>query len=51
MKWEEYAENYRRIAKLQEKSDEYCIYQLEYAHQLFIKNLPIIYSPEHFFLL
>lgn len=51
MDWKEYANNYIKIAKLQGKDNEYCIHQLEYAHELFIHDLPVIYSPEHFCLL
>lgn len=47
MTWIEYVQNYREIAKLEGKSDEYCIKQLDYAKVLFDQNLPIIYSQKH----
>lgn len=47
MKWNEYESNYIRMAKLQGKTEEYCILQLEYAKILFDQNLPIIYNQEH----
>lgn len=47
MKWKEYEYNYIRMAKLQGKSDSYCISQLEYAKNLFDGGFPIIYNQEH----
>ena len=51
MIWEEYEKNYREIAKLEGKSDDYCINQLCYAKKLFDQGLPIIYSQKHLSLL
>ena len=47
MNWNEYENNYIKLAKLNGKSDEYCINQLEYAKHLFEQDLPVIYSQEH----
>ena len=47
MNWNEYENNYIRLAKLNSKSDEYCIKQLEYAKRLFEQDLPVIYNQEH----
>lgn len=47
MNWNEYENNYIRLAKLNDKSDEYCIKQLEYAKRLFGQDLPVIYTQEH----
>lgn len=47
MKWTEYESNYIRRAKLQDKGEEYCIVQLEYAKKLFDQDLPVIYNQEH----
>ena len=51
MKWNDYEKNYIAIAKLNGKTDEYCIRQLEYAKKLFDKKLPIIYNQSHLCLL
>lgn len=48
MKWNEYENNYIQMAKMQGKSEEYCIQQLKYARKLFDNNFPIIYNPLHF---
>lgn len=48
MKWNQYEKNYIQMAKIQGKSEEYCIQQLEYAKQLFDKNFPVIYNQVHF---
>lgn len=47
MKWNEYENNYIRKAKMQGKTEEYCIKQLEYAKKLFDNDFPIIYNQEH----
>lgn len=47
MNWNEYENNYIRMAKLQGKTDNYCIEQLEYAQKLYNNNVPIIYCQEH----
>lgn len=47
MTWNEYKDNYIRLARLNGKTDEYCINQLEYAKKLFDKGVPIIYNQEH----
>lgn len=47
MKWSQYKELYLKLARLQEKSEEYCIKQLEYAKRLFDADLPVIYSQKH----
>ena len=51
MIWNQYEENYIRLAKINGKSNNYCINQLEYAKELFDKDLPIIYNQEHLCLL
>lgn len=48
MKWNEYENNFIQIAKMQGKTEEYCIQQLEYAKKLFANNFPIIYNQVHF---
>lgn len=47
MKWEEYEKNFIGLAKLNDKSEEYCIKYLEYAKILFKNKVPIIYNQEH----
>jgi RNA-directed DNA polymerase len=47
MNWNEYECNYVRMAKLQNKTDEYCIRQLEYAKPLFDMGVPVIYNQQH----
>jgi len=47
MNWIEYESNYIRIAKIQGKTDEYCIKQLEYAKKLFEGGFPVIYDQTH----
>lgn len=47
MKWNEYESNYIGMARLNNRSDEYCVHQLEYAKKLFDNHLPIIYNQQH----
>lgn len=51
MKWNEYENNFIKMARLEDKSDSYCIKQLEYAKKLFDQNLPVIYNQNHLCLL
>ncbi len=47
MDWQEYKNNYIKMAKIENKLEEYWIEQLNYAKNLFDNNFPIIYNQEH----
>lgn len=51
MDWNNYYYDFCKQAKECGKNDEYCKQWLEYAHNLYEHNLPIIYNQEHFSML
>jgi RNA-directed DNA polymerase len=51
MNWEEYSQTFIASARLREFDDKYIERCLRYGRQLAERNLPIIYSLEHFSLL
>ncbi|MCK2167156.1 retron St85 family RNA-directed DNA polymerase [Thalassospira xiamenensis] len=46
--WTAYAARFKRAAKSINKDDEYIANCLSYAKKLYEKNLPVVYSQEHF---
>lgn len=51
MDWEDYKNEFIRVAKKNEKNEDYCDKWLKYAKKLYDKRLPIIFNQEHLCLL